>query len=78
MGICMKDHTPDDIREKLAEIEEDSLLNDNTIQAIKENLEINKWTQAELNDLFHLLKKLLKKLTSEERVQIVEGLSSYC
>jgi len=78
MGICMKDHTPDDIREKLAEVEEDALLNNQAIEAIKVNLENNKWNQTKLNELFHLLKRLLKNLADEERLQVVEELSFYC
>ena len=65
MGVCMKDHPAEDVLEKLEAVKEQ--LGEAMIQGIQSGLDIQRWEQPQLNELFHALKKLEKRIAEEER-----------
>ena len=75
MGACMRDHSVEDIREKLEELQEQ--LDLSLAEAVELGLAQNKWEQVKLNELFHLLKKLEKNITLEEKQEIKNTIGQY-
>lgn len=75
MGMCMKDHPKEDLKEKMEDVQE--LLAEDVAQGIHQNLDNNSWDQSDLNELFHALKRLEKKITEEEKDQTVEKIKSF-
>jgi CCR4-NOT transcriptional regulation complex NOT5 subunit len=75
MGVCMRDHSAEDIREKIEELQEQ--LDLSLAEALEGGLAQNKWEQVKLNELFHLLKKLEKNITLEEKQEIKNIIGQY-
>lgn len=69
MGECIRDHSSEDILEKIEEIEEFLAegLNVRIIQGLKDL----RWDQKTLNEIFHALKKLEKKISEDERAEVL-------
>jgi hypothetical protein len=72
MGICIRDHSEEEIFEKLRSVGNQLPL-DVSIK-LEEGLNVNKWDQLQLNELFHALKKLEKDLPAEERDKAMESI----
>lgn len=70
MGVCMKDHPAEDVLEKLEAVKEQ--LAEAMIQGIELGLCSKRWEKAQLNELFHALKKLEKRITEEERMNVLK------
>lgn len=66
----MKDHPAEDVLEKLEAVKEQ--LAEAMIQGIESGLSSKRWEQAQLNVLFHALKKLEKRITEEERTSALK------
>ncbi|MEW9667429.1 hypothetical protein [Ammoniphilus sp. 3BR4] len=74
MGVCMKDHPSEDVLEKLEAVKEQ--LEEEMVKGIQSALDIQKWEQAQLNEMFHALKKLEKRITEEERAAALEQIEA--
>lgn len=75
MGACMRDHSVEDIRGKLEELQDQ--LDLSLAEAVELGLAQNKWEQVKLNELFHLLKKLEKNITLEEKQEVKNTIGQY-
>jgi len=75
MGKCIKDHPKEDVTEKIEDVTD--FLEEDVTRGLLNGLEKNKWEQASLNELFHALKKLEKKITEEERMEAVQKIKSF-
>ncbi|RXT14942.1 group-specific protein [Ammoniphilus sp. CFH 90114] len=75
MGICMKDHPSEDVLEKIEAVKEQ--LEASVLEGLLFGLENQKWDQAQLNELFHALKKLEKRITNEERTATLDQIVSF-
>lgn len=75
MGVCMKDHPAEDVREKIEEVQD--LLNPSLVTGLLRGLEENRWEQPVLNELFHALKKLEKSLDGENIEPIVQDIAKF-
>jgi hypothetical protein len=75
MGICIKDHPEEDILEKLEEVREQ--LTEELIHHIVQGLHAKRWEQPTQNGIFHLLKKLEKKITEQEKAEVLVQLQNF-
>lgn len=75
MGKCMKDHPMEDVKEKMEDVMD--LLDKEIATGLLSKLEEDSWEQASLNELFHALKKLEKKITEEEKIEAVQKIKSF-
>jgi hypothetical protein len=75
LGICMRDHSADDIREKMEELKDQWA--PSLTASVEEGLAQNKWEQGKLNELFHLIKRLEKNITPEEKEEIKNTIRQY-
>lgn len=75
MGVCMKDHPADDVREKIEDVQD--LLNPTIVTGLLRGLEENKWEQPALNELFHALKKLEKNSDDENVEPIIQNIEKF-
>lgn len=75
MGVCMKDHPADDVREKIEDVQD--LLSPNLVTGLLKGLEENKWEQPVLNELFHALKKLEKSVDGENVEPIIQNIEKF-
>jgi len=75
MAKCIKDHPIEDVKEKLEDVME--FLEADVAKGLLIELEKNTWEQASLNELFHALKKLEKKIIEEEKVEAIQKIKSF-
>lgn len=73
MGECKLDHTLEDVKAKLEQ--QAPHLPESHAMKLAKQIESGTWSQAQLNEVFHLLKKydLSSKEEQEERIQKISA-----
>lgn len=75
MGVCMKDHPADDVKEKIEDVQD--LLHVDLVAGLLKGLAENRWDQPALNELFHALKKLEKSSTDENVEPVIQNIERF-